>query len=170
MSKRIELYDTAYGNFDNKVLQEIRRDAFEDDIGQNSWITTDEFTRLLKHLRLKETSNVVEVGCGSGGPSLFMARIFGCHVTGIDINEKAIATADEMARAERLDSLVRFSQSDAGNALPFDSMTFDSVTCIDSINHFSGPSAIPQGVTPRPETRREIVVHRPYHRNWFDPE
>jgi ubiquinone/menaquinone biosynthesis C-methylase UbiE len=136
MSKRVELYDTAYGNFANKILQEVRRDAFGDDIGQNSWITIDEFLRFLKHLELKSTSNVLEVGCGSGGPSLFIARTFGCHVTGIDINEKAIATADNMARAQKLDSLVRFSQSDAGNALPFESMTFDAVTCIDSINHF----------------------------------
>jgi SAM-dependent methyltransferase len=137
MSKRVEVYDTTYGNFSNKVLQEVRRDAFGDDIGQNSWITTDEFLRLLKHLELKSTSNVLEIGCGSGGPSLFMARTFGCHVTGIDINEKAIATADSMARTEKLDSRVRFSQSDAAKALPFESMTFDAVTCIDSINHFS---------------------------------
>jgi ubiquinone/menaquinone biosynthesis C-methylase UbiE len=136
MSKRVELYDTAYGNFSNKVLQEVRKDAFGNDIGQNSWITTDEFLRLLKHLGLKSTSNVLEIGCGSGGPSLFMARTFGCHVAGIDINEKAIATADNMARTQKLDSLVRFSQSDASSALPFDSITFDAVTCIDSINHF----------------------------------
>jgi ubiquinone/menaquinone biosynthesis C-methylase UbiE len=136
MSKRVELYDTAYGNFSNKVLQEVRQDAFGDDIGQNSWITTDEFLRLLKHLGLKSTSNVLEIGCGSGGPSLFMARTFGCHVTGIDINEKAIATAGEMARDQELESLVRFGQSDASNGLPFESMAFDAITCIDSINHF----------------------------------
>jgi ubiquinone/menaquinone biosynthesis C-methylase UbiE len=136
MSKRVELYDTAYGNFSNKVLQEVRRDAFGDDIGQNSWITTDEFLRLLKHLGLKSTSNVLEIGCGSGGPSLFVARTFGCHVTGIDINEKAIATAGEMARDQELESLVRFGQSDASNGLPFESMAFDAITCIDSINHF----------------------------------
>jgi ubiquinone/menaquinone biosynthesis C-methylase UbiE len=136
MSKRVELYDTAYGNFSNKVLQEVRRDAFGDDIGQNSWITTDEFLRLLKHLGLKYTSKVLEIGCGSGGPSLFMARTFGCHVAGIDINEKAIATADNMARTQKLDSRVRFSQSDVAKALPFESKTFDAVTCIDSINHF----------------------------------
>ena len=91
MSKRVETYDAAYGNFSNKVSQEVRKEAFGDDIGQNSWITTDEFLRFLKHLGLKSTSNVLEIACGSGGPALFMARTFGCHVTGIDINEKAIA-------------------------------------------------------------------------------
>jgi SAM-dependent methyltransferase len=135
MSKRVELYDTAYGNFANKVLQEVRKDAFVDDIGQNSWMTTDEFLRLLKHLELGSTSNVLEIGCGSGGPALFIAHNFDCHVTGIDINEKAIAIADNMARAQNLDTRVHFSRSDAGNALPFESETFDAVTCIDAINH-----------------------------------
>ncbi len=135
MSKRVELYDTAYGNFSNKVLQEVRRDAFGDDIGQNSWITTDEFLRFLKHLGLKPTSNVLEIGCGSGGPSLFMARTFGCHVTGTDVNEKAITTADKSAQDQKLVSLVRFIKSDAGVALPFESETFDAITCIDAINH-----------------------------------
>jgi len=135
MSKRVEAYDAAYGNFSNKVLQQVRKEAFGDDIGQNSWITTDEFLRLLKHLGLKSTSNVLEIACGSGGPALFMARTFGCHVTGIDINEKAIATADKMARDQKLDSLVRFMKSDAGTALPFESKTFDAITCIDAINH-----------------------------------
>jgi len=135
MSKRVETYDAAYGNFSNKVLQEVRRDAFGDDIGQNSWITTDEFLRLLKHLGLKSLSNVLEVACGSGGPSLFIARTFGCHVTGIDINEKAIATADKMARDQSLGSLVRFTRADAGVALPFEDESFDAISCIDAINH-----------------------------------
>jgi hypothetical protein len=38
MSKRVEAYDAAYGNFSNKVLQQVRKEAFGDDIGQNSWI------------------------------------------------------------------------------------------------------------------------------------
>jgi hypothetical protein len=38
MSKRLEAYDAAYGNFSNKVLQQVRKEAFGDDIGQNSWI------------------------------------------------------------------------------------------------------------------------------------
>jgi SAM-dependent methyltransferase len=135
MSKRVETYDAAYGNFSNKVLQEVRREAFGDDIGQNSWITTSEFLRLLNHLGLESKSNVLEVACGSGGPALFIARTFGCHVTGIDINEQAIATADKMARDQKLDSLVRFSRADAGVALPFENETFDAITCIDAIHH-----------------------------------
>lgn len=135
MSKRVETYDAAYGNFSNKVLQEIRREAFGDDIGQNSWITTDEFLRLLKHLELKSSSNVLDIACGSGGPSLFIARTFGCHVTGVDINEKAIATADKMRRDQKLDSRVRFMKSDAGTTLQFENETFDAITCTDAINH-----------------------------------
>ncbi len=32
-------YDASYGNFETELYSEIRREAFGDDIGQNSWLT-----------------------------------------------------------------------------------------------------------------------------------
>ncbi len=35
-------YDANYGNFEIELYSEIRRAAFGDDIGQNSWLTAEE--------------------------------------------------------------------------------------------------------------------------------
>jgi len=137
MPEPVEHYDTVYGHFADKVLQEIRLETFGEDIGQNSWLTADEFGRFLRYLQLNSTSTVLDIACGSGGPALYIARRFGCRVTGIDISEKGIETANKMARAQKLDSLVRFLHADAGHSLEFADQLFDAVICIDSINHLA---------------------------------
>ena len=35
-------YDANYGNFQTELYTEIRREAFGEDIGQNSWLTARE--------------------------------------------------------------------------------------------------------------------------------
>lgn len=135
MSDSVDLYDSAYGNFAAGVYEQIRREAFGEDIGQNSWLTADEYLRFFEWLSLDSASNVLEVACGSGGPALFIARKTGCRILGIDNNEHAIAAASKTARERELDSQLRFQLADASRKLPFEDETFDAVVCIDAINH-----------------------------------
>ncbi len=142
MSDYVDLFDSAYGNFAATVLEQVRRETFGEDIGQNSWLTDDEYLRFFKWLELKSSSNVLEVACGSGGPALFMARTIGCHILGIDNNENGIATASKIAQEQGLDSQVRFQLADASQPLPFEDELFDSIVCIDAINHFPNRSRV----------------------------
>lgn len=142
MSDSVDLYDSAYGNFEAAILEQVRRETFGEDIGQNSWITTDEYLRFFGWLELKPTSNVLEVGCGSGGPALFMARTIGCRIRGIDNNENGIATANKMAEEQGLDSRVGFQLADAAQPLPFESELLDSILCVDAINHLPDRSRV----------------------------
>ncbi len=135
MSDPVELYNSSYGNFFSNVLQQVRRESFGEDIGQNSWLTADEFLRFIEWLELKTFSNVLEIACGSGGPALFMAQKTGCSITGIDNNEKGITAANKMAVEQGFASKVNFRYANAGSKLPFENNTFDSVICIDAVNH-----------------------------------
>jgi SAM-dependent methyltransferase len=142
MSDSVDLYDGAYGNFATSILEQVRREAFGEDIGQNSWLTADEYLRFLKWLELKSTSNVLEIACGSGSPALFLARTIGCHVLAIDNNEYGIATASKLAQEQGLDLQVRFQLADASQPLPFEDELFDSIICIDAINHLPNRSRV----------------------------
>ena len=140
MTERVDLFTNIYQHFNDQVLNAVRKATFGDDIGQNSWLTVDEYERMLPWLNLTADSHVLEVASGSGGPALYLARTTGCLVTGIDANESGVATASEMAsrlatrsgEAER----VSFKVADANSALPFATDSFDAVLCIDSMNHF----------------------------------
>ena len=76
-----------------------------------------------------------KIGCGSGGPALFLARRSGSSVTGVDISEPGIAAANAQAEAAGLGERTRFLRLDGSGRLPFDDGGFDAVLCIDAINH-----------------------------------
>ncbi len=74
---------------------------------------------------------VLDLGCAGG----FMAEALaarGAHVTGIDPAEGAIAAARAHARAQGL----RISYDvGVGEALPYDTASFDAVVCVDVLEH-----------------------------------
>ena len=136
MTKRVDLFDSTYGHFSDRVLDAIRKETYGVDIGQNSWLTVDEYERWLPWLELQPGDHALEVASGSGGPAVYMARTTGCRVTGIDANESGVATASEMAAKSDVAARVRFQVADANARLPFEDDTFDALLCIDSMNHF----------------------------------
>ena len=135
MAVQVDLYNDAYGNFAEAVLAQVRRDTYGEDVGQSSWMTTGEYRQFFAWLVLAPESLILDVGSGSGGPALFMARTVGCRVVGVDINENGIATANAQAQAQGVADQVRFQHIDAGHLLPFADDTFDAIVCIDAILH-----------------------------------
>ena len=135
MTDSVRLYDNTYMHFAAEVLAQVRAETFGEDIGQNSWLTADEYRKFFEWLRLSPSSSVLDVGSGSGGPALFLARTVGCKVVGIDENESGIANARTMAKEQGLDVRVSFHHADAGGPLPFEDRSFDAIISIDAINH-----------------------------------
>lgn len=68
--------------------------------------------------------HLLDIGCGIGGPSRFFAAERGCRVTGIDLTEDYIRTAEALARRVGLAERIAYRRASA-LALPFDTGTFD---------------------------------------------
>ena len=136
MTKRIDLFDSTYGHFTEQVLDAIRKETYGNDIGQNSWMTVDEYDRFIDLINLGPDDHALEVASGSGGPALYLATRIGCRVTGIDANENGINTAIQSAQKSNLANRVNFKMADANARLPFDDNSVDAILCIDSMNHF----------------------------------
>ena len=134
-------YDANYGNFQATLYEQIRREAFGEDIGQNSWLTSSELDRFQSWLNLSPDKRLLDVACGAGGPALRLGSQTGCEVTGIDIHEQAIATASALAAQQRL-ARIEFLRLSAEQKLPFPERSFDAITCIDAINHFRDRSQV----------------------------
>ena len=134
-SERIDHYGASYGNFASALYGEIRRAAFGEDLGQNSWLTADELEKFLGWLELRQGARLIDIACGSGGPALRIARRTGCEILGVDIEDKAIAVAREQARVDGLSERAWFDRVDAGQPLPFQAGSFDALICIDAVNH-----------------------------------
>ncbi len=134
MAERVDLYG-SYRNFTDPVLEAIRKETYGNDIGQNSWLTVDEYGRWLPLLDLSAERHVLEVASGSGGPALHVARSTGCRITGVDADDGAVATATELAERAGLADRVVFRAADATARLPFADASFDAIVCIDAMNH-----------------------------------
>jgi SAM-dependent methyltransferase len=136
MPERVDLFDSTYAHFSERVLDAVRKETFGVDFGQNSWTTAEEYERFLSWLALAPGQHVLEVACGSGGPALYLAQASGCRVTGIDNNANGVATATRLAAESGDAGRVAFEVADAGARLSFDEGTFDALVCIDSMIHF----------------------------------
>ena len=84
---------------------------------------------------------VLDVGCGGGILSESMAKRGAAHVTGIDMAEKSLETAQAHAAAERVDNIdyrcIRVE--DLAAEQPHN---FDVVTCMEMMEHVPDPAAI----------------------------
>lgn len=140
--KPVRHYDAQYGRFSSDLYAAIRREAFGEDIGQNSWLTSDEHDLFITWMSLTKDSRVLDVACGSGHTTLRVAGRTGCTVHGIDIHENAIHEARSAAQGSGFASRAVFQLHDASKPLPFDDRTFDALICIDAINHLPNRPAI----------------------------
>ena len=76
--------------------------------------------------------DVLEVGCGRGGGSAWIARTQGVRsMTGMDLSKRAIALCRRLHDAENL----AFWRGDAEN-LPFEDASFDVVVNVESCHHY----------------------------------
>lgn len=77
--------------------------------------------------------DILDLGCAGG----FMAEALaerGASVTGIDPAEEAIETAKQ--RAKQVGQDIRYDTG-VGEALPYDDGSFDTVVCVDVLEHVS---------------------------------
>jgi len=83
---------------------------------------------LLSLCHIEDAREVLNVGCGIGVCSAYVARKYGCHVVGVDISEKMVEWSRRRAREERVEDKVEFRVADVLE-LPFEANRFDVVFC-----------------------------------------
>src|SRR5712675_3132375 len=127
MSRKVDLYDSAYGNYESATYRQVRIETYGEDFGQTSWVTTEESNKIPQLLDLRPNSFALEVGFGSGGYALHLAEKVGCRLVGLDINAPGVRNANRLALARGLASQARFDECDVSKELPFEDKTFDAV-------------------------------------------
>lgn len=138
MTEKVDLYNSAYGNYGAEVYRQIRVETYGEDLGQTSWVTTEESNEIPRLLGITAAWNVLEIGSGSGRYALQVAATTGCSVLGVDINEPGVANANQLAVEQNLAERVRFEKCDASQPLQFGDATFDAGFSNDVLCHIPG--------------------------------
>ncbi|HKQ47684.1 MAG TPA: methyltransferase domain-containing protein [Phycisphaerae bacterium] len=136
-ASKVDFYDSTYGRFDDSLYREIRQETWQDDFGQNGWITAREQDEFIEWLSLRPGQHVLDIACGSGGPSLRIVAQTRATVVGVDIHPDGVRTGRQEAARRGLSDLASFEVIDAQGHLPFADGSFDVVICIDAINHLA---------------------------------
>ena len=87
-----------------------------------------------KSMNLRPGLNVLDVGCGVGGPQRSIAREFGATITGLNINEYQIKKCAAYNAEAELDELCRVLLGDF-MAIPAEDQSFDAAYHFEAIAH-----------------------------------
>ena len=83
-------------------------------------------------------AKVLDLCCGNGGDSIFLAKECGAEVTGCDLSDVSIANCRALAAREGVSDKVRFDLEDAEN-LSYADNSFDVVTEYGALHHVDLP-------------------------------
>lgn len=89
---------------------------------------------LLAWARVEQATQILDVGCGIGGSSLYLAEKFNAAVTGITLSPVQANRAAERSREAGLAHKTQFQVADALD-LPFPDQSFDLVWSLESGEH-----------------------------------
>ncbi len=102
-------YDAAYAalpespTFRRLWHEHVEGLDFPEEFGHVSFVTLSQLRRMAAELRLGPGDTLVDLGCGMGGPALWVARESGARLIGVDLSpvavEKASARAVELGLA-----------------------------------------------------------------------
>ncbi len=79
---------------------------------------------LADKLSITEGQHLVDIGCGIGGPARYIAKRFGCTVSGVDITPAFVEAANKLNALVGMDGTVDVQRGD-GHELPYADEVFD---------------------------------------------
>lgn len=130
-----EFYGRAHQSRAHSLLCE---QVFGLDLCQEGQMDMAAIGDLLQRLDLRPGQHLLDLGCGAGGISRYIAEQTGARVTGLDYSADAIAVARQ--RAEGSPAQLRFLQADL-NDLDLPHGEYGAAVMIDTIYWASDPAA-----------------------------
>ncbi|HEU4324675.1 MAG TPA: class I SAM-dependent methyltransferase [Roseiflexaceae bacterium] len=141
----VNSFDPAYARLaGSPTLKRIMRSVYGTEYPEEAhpfgFVTLSELRRIAQLLGVGPGQRFVDLGCGEGGLSLWVARATGAEVLGIDTSGLAIGLAKAEAQRLGLAQRAEFRIADAmDSGLP--SASFDGVMSTDVLQLLPSPAA-----------------------------
>jgi ubiquinone/menaquinone biosynthesis C-methylase UbiE len=119
-----------------RIFKEIWSSVYGDDYPADadplSFVTITDLNRIAALLEVSPGNIIADIGCGRGGPGLWVVKSTGTNLIGIDIASSAVRYAARRVSGTPLESRVKFQQGEfAATGLPDHSM--DGVMSVDAL-------------------------------------
>lgn len=122
----------ARSSWMQRIWEEAMGDELVPGLDQYSYVTRGELEQIGEGLGLKAGAEVLDMGCGRGGPGLWLAASYGWRLTGVDIAPGAVSQATEFQRAFELAHPARFLEGHFAE-IPLAEASMDGVMSVDAL-------------------------------------
>jgi SAM-dependent methyltransferase len=130
------LFDQTFtlpvSGIEERIWREVYGDEYPEGLGTHSYLSRTELARFVMEVRVSQDELLADVGCGRGGPGLWLAAQTGARLAGVDISMAALDTA--RARAGSLGLADRCTwQRGSFEATGLEEGSLDAVMSVDAL-------------------------------------
>lgn len=119
-------FSDKYRHGQTALCQEIERNVFGCVYGATSWTTREEADATAARLGLGPDTRLLDVGAGTGWPSLYWAGGTGCQAVCLDLPQDGLQVLRRRAATDGVAAQVTTVRGN-GAALPFGPGQFDAI-------------------------------------------
>ena len=115
-----------YRHGQTDLCQEIERNVFGCVYGATSWTTRNEADATARRLGLGPDTRLLDVGAGTGWPSIYWATETGCQAVCVDLPQDGLQVLRRRAEQDGVAAQISVARGN-GAALPFQPEGFDAI-------------------------------------------
>lgn len=113
-----------------RIKREVYRDEYPVEADPRSYVTLTDLRAIVRDLGVGPGQSIVDLGCGQGGPSLWITRETGAALVGVDLSSVGITRAEARAAELGLGDRAHFQVGDiTTTGLP--EASFDGAMSVD---------------------------------------
>ena len=131
-----KVFNTLYKKEKSQSLRNIFKQVYGNEymesLDNDSFISMTELRNIAKYLNINPGESFIDVGCGRGGPGMWIAHEIGANYYGFDLSEKAIDLATSRINEFSLEGKAQFKVGDIC-AIDFPDNYFHGAICIDTL-------------------------------------
>lgn len=132
------LFDKVFQKEKSESLRDISREVYGEDYPEeanpDSYITITDLRTISNNLNVGPGKTFIDLGCGRGGPGLWIARETGANYVGIDIVESAIEEAKRRIKDYKIKGNFDFRVGNI-HSLNFPAKSFDGAISIEVLHY-----------------------------------
>src|SRR5450631_447519 len=131
-----DVFNEAFSVEPSDVQDEIWRESFgdeyPDEVRPYSYITRSELAQFVEEMNVDSHSMVLDIGCGRGGPGLWVAAMTGSSIIGVDISTSALSSAKGRAAELGLAARAKYVLGDFAS-IPVPSGSAEALMSVDAL-------------------------------------
>lgn len=117
---------------DQRISREVLGDEYPEGIEAHSFLTRTDLRRFVDAVNVGPAGTLADIGCGRGGPGLWVAMQTGARLIGIDIAQTAVDASRARAVAAGLESRIEYRVGTFENTSLTD-RSVDAVMTVDAL-------------------------------------